>query len=339
MPVSSIGNIIRNVTLLCAEGLAAGMVVLIGAACASLLALPAFAPAIGYGIAALVFTALLVLRTGAMLNTGAVLLKVAMWMFGLDSRQYFTHVHWIVLSGGSDSAAVPRLMPWQWLVDIIMGALYMGFQIGGALLGVLLLRDVDRSDFLDNSVHTKPYANLAGEDARAFLLAYVLNAFVLTVYGAMTSNNFNAKARQMLAPFIVGLAVFLAVFVSHVYGVGTVISFPSDLALAIIVPSSRTRLWIGVVAAVGGALTAFMFCWWMDFLDRQFVHEMHTKPHWKASRRSRKHHTHRAVHRVHPSFDPEVGRLILSLSSPISAGDADDNGVAAALQATEDARL
>jgi hypothetical protein len=334
MPIS-FPNIIRNITLLCAEGLGAGMLVLIGASCASLTAMPALSAALGYGIAVLVITALLVLRTGAMLNTGATLLKVAMWIFGLDSRQYFTSFSWVLHADGR--VMVPRIVPWQWLLDVVMGALYMGFQIGGAMLGVLLLRELDRTGLLAGSVMTKPNGNLAGDDKRAFVFAYLLNSFVLTMYGAMTSNSYNYKVRQVLSPVIVGLAVFVAVFAAQTYGVGTVISFPSDLALAILVPSSRTHLWISATAAVGGALTAFMFCWWMNFLDRMLVDELYGAP-WMRAHSHVPKHADKVRKNLHQSYHEETGRVLYSLL-PVDAYVRADESTTEAAGVVDDLRL
>lgn len=297
MPFLSFQNIVRNITALFAEGLGAGLLVLIGAGCASLAGPTAFHAALGYGLGMFILVTVLLFLTGAMVTPGAVLLKLGLWMTNLCPRTYYTHM-WLDVRH-HHRVKHTHVSYLQYVMDVGMALLFIGFQLGGALLGVLLLKECDLTGLLKASSETKPFGNLAKEDGRAFLLAWVLNSAVLLAYGVTTHLRHKKKFQILLAPKVVGAAVFVGVFVSYTFGVGTVLSFASDLALAIVVPEARSRLWISAVSQVAAAVTVFGMMWFIWLQDSWTKHEI-------------LHHTFLGRHRhlMHPVYHEDIGSVL-----------------------------
>ena len=212
-----------------------------------------------------------------MITRGGALLRSGLWMSGIEPRDYYTPKY--VNLYNSPEGVLEFASWWHYGLDALMALLVIGFQIGGAFIGVLLLNTIDKSGLLTASVTTKPFGNLAGEDGLAFLAAWALNTVVLAAYASTTSTYHKLGVRSMVGPVATGFAVFVGVFVSYTFGVGTTLNFAADLALAIIVPGATSKLWISAVAQLTAAATVFVLAWFMNLVDRMTEHHSHQHQH------------------------------------------------------------
>jgi len=252
--------IIPNIGLLVRECFAAAALafgVAVGGAYAGLSPLGAAAAA---GTVALVMNALLAAHTGAMLTPGGAIMHALCWIFRVMPRRYYFPA---ALASGDEDWTPAALA----IGDVVAGALYGGAQIGGALLGVLALDAVDRSGLLAASVHTAPFGNLAGHTWRALLAAYLLNTLVLLACAGLKAGA-GWRSARLTAPLALGAAVGGAVLASYVLGVGSALSFATDLALAVVVTHHYSRLWISAVAQLAAALTAAATAYLLAQSDR-----------------------------------------------------------------------
>lgn len=256
-------HVARNAVLLAAEAFAAGLVVFLGAACASLPgAMPHYA-GVGFGLASAVAVALLLRRTGALLSPGGALLRAGLWAAGLEKRGYAAP-RYVGLADGC-----LRDVRDLWVLgDAAMGLAFAGAHVGGAMVGAQALAALDKSGLLAASVHAAPFGNLAGRDGSALLGAWLLNTAVLTAQGAVTGRYDKAVPRLATAPVVMGFCVFVAVMASQTLGVGSVLSLAGDLALAVAAPAGLGKLWISAVAQVAAAASAFVLVWAVNVVDR-----------------------------------------------------------------------
>ena len=279
----------KNLVFLGAEALCAAMVLFVGAGLASLAGTTPLYAAFGFGLATLVCVSMFLKRTGAMITPGAAMLRAGLWMLKIEKREYSTPEYKIEVDGMVYHSMI------HWVMDAVVALLVIGAQIGGALLGALVIDAIDKSGLLSAWVRTAPHDNLANDHGMAILAAWALNCVVLAAYCAVTSrNDKNSTIRRILAPISVGLAVFVTVFLSYTYGVGTMMSFASDLALAVVVPSTKRKLWISFVGQLTAAATVLVAAFVVDFVDR---YNKHYKKHYK------KHH--------HQSAEQQQGTVAL----------------------------
>lgn len=287
----SLAHIGRNAVFLGAEAFAAGALVFLGAGCAALAGTTSYYAAVGFGLAALFLTSMLLKRTGAMLTPGGAMLRGMLWMTNVEKRNY----------------SAPKYQKEDYLyyliADMAMMLMTIGVHIGGAFIGVLLLNEIDKSGLLTASVSTKPFGQLAGKEETSLLGAWVLNSLVLAAYAATTghySTKFVGQKGKVVrlpwvslikAPLAIGFAVFTSVFVSYIFGVGTVLNFAADLALAVIVPSSISKLWISAVGQITGALTIFVAAFLVNYVDYYYRRAKHH------------HHHHHDTHGRHETVD------------------------------------
>lgn len=210
----------------------------------------------GLGLAAFVLTFALMIRSGAHFNTGVTLAKAVTWASGMNFRDYFGR---------------PALY-----LDLVFGLLYMGVQMAGAVLGVLVLRYADKVGLLTLPINTQPNGNLAGDEGRALFLAFVCNFIFIWVHLVAMGPRFGIVIKTIASPLVIGIAYGGVVILSVYWGTGTVCNFAIDLALATLLSGNSTRfLWISAVAQILGAVAAllvFMASTWLDFRIEHLMH-------------------------------------------------------------------
>lgn len=255
-------------------------------------ALPGLAPlgaALGAAIAVTTMTDALLWRTGAMLTPGGVLTHVLGSIFRLMPRNYFFSPS---LIAGHDHLWTPAVLIF---FDVLFGVLYCAAQFGGAVAGIAAARGIDKAGLIKASVHTAPFAGLAGENNWALLLAFLLNMFVLLLCIGLKAGAFGDRWAQLSAPRSVGLAMAGGVLASYVLGAGTTLSFFTDLALALLITKDYSPMWwISGCGQLCGAVVAFSVAWVMAQADqlalRHSKHDAKALAHMHPMHRVASHH-------------------------------------------------
>jgi hypothetical protein len=249
MPFGSEGNIRFNATALVFEGIGTFFLTLIGLSLYAVADATIIGAGFGFAFAVLAMTFACYLYSGALFNTGITTAKLLTWIPGIHERDYFGE---------------PSL--WS---DFLFWALYVGVQMGAAVLAVLSLRFVDHTGTLAAALNSHPNGNLNAEAGGAFFLAWLLNTFVCLVHLYVTGPRMSLSLKMSIGPLVIASALGSAVVVSIYFGTGTLLNFAIDLAVARTIKSQGTSaLWISAVAQVVGALTAALIYWLMSNADR-----------------------------------------------------------------------
>jgi glycerol uptake facilitator-like aquaporin len=232
-------HVVLNVAALLGELIGALFLVVAGLGVAA----PAFGIVLGvgagYGLAIFVLSYTMYIRSGAHINPGVTLAKFGAWISGLAHRDYF---------------GTPGLL---W--DAVMGLAYIGMQLAGAVLGVLVLRFVDRSGILAAAVATAPNGNLAGDEGRALFLAFFCNLMFIWVHLTVFGPRTGTVIKLLGGPLVLGITYGGVAIVSVYWGTGTVCNFALDLAFATLLSGTTVKkLWISFVAQLLGALAALL---------------------------------------------------------------------------------
>jgi hypothetical protein len=327
------GIIAHNALVLFGEGLAAGIFVLLGAIATAAPGVAASNAGFGYGFAALILTAVFLKHTGAMITPGAAMLRYLLNMFNLEKKRKHSSLGDIfhVADDHHHHAGHWHMYIHHAISDFVMMLLTIGFQLGGSLLGVLIVKHLDKTAFVKPVTFTAPFGNLLGHNGSTLLALWVLNSIVLLVYGVVTcsmwckksikhyiKHKYSDKAKytekdgdKMLdmykvlvkkdfwyrwGPAIAAMfgAFTVCVLVSYTLGTGSVLSFAADLALAVVITKHTSHLWLSALGQILGALTVALMLalfWVTVWLHRHVKHWVATHVH-KTSMWPFGHHAH-----------------------------------------------
>lgn len=201
----------------------------------------------GLSVSALAFV--LWLRSGALLNPAVTAAKLVCWVTGLHSRDYF----------GEPS----------WLSDALYALGYLAAQLGGPLLGALTLRYLDTLDLLPAVVRTTPNGQCDGSPSRAFLLMWLLYTALVWLWLQVSGPRTGVVIKIVGGSIVLGFGVFGCTLLSVYWGTGSFMHFGLDLAGAVVFAGARDNtLWLSMLGALAGALTATLVCWFSLWLDR-----------------------------------------------------------------------
>jgi hypothetical protein len=142
----------------------------------------------------------------------------------------------------------------------MMMAWVIAFQFAGDLLTCLAAKHIDVGHLIPAAVHTVPFGALANAPTgKIFLGHWILTLFYLLTYAvssSFTERNRPTVTTALAAATAMGLTAYICVMVSYVMGLGTVLSFSTDLAIAIVFTQQYGLLWVSFVSHLAAALTA-----------------------------------------------------------------------------------
>lgn len=245
-------NFFVAVVILIAEGIGAGMKTFFGLWGSAEPSLSAQFAGLGYGFGLTAAVGVTFLLSGGMITTSAAIVRHTMHAIGLQPRTFDPRTVFDSPSGRH----------WAILWDFMMMVWVIAFQFAGDILMCLAAKHIDVGHLIPAGVHTVPFGPLANAPTgKVFLGHWILTTFYLLTYAVsslFTERNRPTVTTALAAATAMGLTAYICVMASYVIGLGTVLSFSTDLAIAIVFTQQYRFLWVSFVSHVAAALTTVM---------------------------------------------------------------------------------